>query len=137
MSSIDRESDIQAFREFVRSSPWRFAKTYVESYPHEYTLEDSSQADNFWRAILCIERWGIDESFWNARRKYLHVDERKYWHMGDASSDDLEERPGLINRSWLDVSKYREEAKGLGYADTALDRLVVRWKILLQKAARS
>jgi hypothetical protein len=92
------EADIQWFRNFVQESRWRFAKTYVQSYPHEYTLDEWGDADSFWRAIICIERWGTLESFWSARRKYLYIDERKYWHMGDASSDDLEKQPGLINR---------------------------------------
>ena len=77
------------------------------------------------------------ESFWSAQRKYFYVDERKYWHMGDASSDDPDEQPDLINRSWLDVTKYRDDAKKLDYDDAALDRLVIRWKVLLEKATRT
>jgi hypothetical protein len=124
------------FRKFVMESRWRFAKTYVESYPHEYTLQRWGEANSFWRAILCIERWGVLEPFWTARRKYLYVDERKYWHMGDSSSENIEEHPDLINRSWLDVASYRGEAKELGYDNETLDRLVVRWNVLLEKARR-
>lgn len=134
--TTDREEAMQWFRNFVVASRWRFAKTYVESYPHEYTLERWGDADSFWRAILCIERWGVLEPFWSVQRKYLYIDDRKYWHMGDASSETLEARPGLINRTWLDVGSYREEAKTLGYDDQSLDRLVARWKLLLDKAKR-
>lgn len=132
--TMSREGDLEWFRTFVRDSRWRFAKTYVESYPHEYTLDDWGEAASFGRAIQCIERWGVLESFWSARRKYFYVDDRKYWHMGDASSDDVDERPGLINRSWLDVANYRDEAKKLGFDNETLDRLVVQWKVLLEKA---
>lgn len=134
---MSRDSDTHWFRTFVTDSRWRFAKTYVESYPHEYTLDDWADGDDFWRAILCIEQWGVAERFWSSRRKYFYVDERKYWHMGDASSEDLDERPGLINRAWLDVVNYRDEAKKLGYDEATLDHLVVRWNVLLEKSTRS
>jgi len=133
---VDRDRDLQEFTAFVADSRWRFAKTYVESYPHEYTLDRWGDVDRFWRAIVCIERHGVVESFWSVSRKYLYVDERKYWHMGDQASEKPEDRPGLINRSWLDVSAYREEASLVGYGGQDLDRLVGRWKLLLEKARR-
>jgi hypothetical protein len=134
--TIDREEELLWFRGFVVESRWRFARTYVESYPHEYTLQRWGDAERFWRAILCIERWGVAERFWSSQRKYLYVDDEKYWHMGDPSSQKLDQRPGLINRTWLDVSRYRENARMLGYDDEALNLLVERWNLLLEKARR-
>ena len=55
----EREADLTWFRSFVEASRWRFAKTYVESYPHEWTLERWVDQAIFARAILCIERWGV------------------------------------------------------------------------------
>jgi hypothetical protein len=133
---MDREEDTHWFRNFVVNSRWRFAKTYVESYPHEYTLARWGDQELFWRAILCIERSGAHESFWNAQRRYFYIDDRKYWHMGDASSERLDDRPGLINRSWIEVGNYRDDAKMLGYDEQALDHLVGQWKLLLEKAKR-
>jgi hypothetical protein len=130
----DREADISWFTDFVVNSRWQFAKTYVESFPHEYTLKRWCDVDAFGDAILCIEHWGVMESFFNTQRKYLHVDDRKYWHMGSASSDNAADRPTLINRTWRDVSRYREDAKALGYAEAALDKLVARWNLLLEMA---
>lgn len=129
-----REQDLADFRAFVTRSRWRFAKTYVESYPHEYTLDRWGDADALWRAVQCIERWGIVESFWSAQRKYLHIDERKYWHMGDAASDA---RPTLINRAWLETGRYREDARALGYDEESLDRLAARWSLLMERARRT
>ena len=97
----------------MAATRWRFAKTYVESYPHEYVLQQWGDADAFSKAIQLIEQWGLVESFWKAERRYLYVDERKYWHMGNATSENPAERPTLINRTWLDVSRYRENAKTL------------------------
>ena len=131
---MDRDLDLDWCRAFVADSRWQFARTYVESYPHEYTLERWANSEDFWRAILCIERWGVVESFWSAQRKYLYIDERKYWHMGNALSERAEDRPGLINRTWLDVTAYREDARRLVYDEQGLDRLLGRWKKLLEKA---
>lgn len=131
----EREADLTWFRSFVEASRWRFAKTYVESYPHEWTLERWVDQAIFARAILCIERWGAVEPFWRTQRKYLHVDDRKYWHMGEVGSDDPEKRPTLINRTWLDVDRYRDDAMQLGYAGDRLEQLVDHWKVLLDKAS--
>ena len=54
--------------------------------------------------------------------------------MGDVNAVDAEDRPTLINRTWVDVSGYREEAAKLGYDSAHLDRLVKRWTRLLDKA---
>ena len=75
---MDREEDTDWFRNFVVNSRWRFAKTFVESYPHEYTLARWGDQELFWRAILCIERWGAHESFWNAQRRYFYIDDRAH-----------------------------------------------------------
>jgi hypothetical protein len=56
--------------------------------------------------------------------------------MGDASSERLDDRPGLIKRSWIEVGNYRDDAKMLGYDEQALDHLVGQWKLLLEKAKR-
>ena len=56
--------------------------------------------------------------------------------MGNASSENAEERPTLINRTWLDVAQYRDHAKNLGYDGEVLERLVVQWNTLLEKAKR-
>jgi hypothetical protein len=101
--TLSRDEDVHWFGRFVAESRWRFARTYVESYPHEYVLQRWGDGEAFRQAIDCIERWGTIESFWGAQRKYLYVDDRKYWHMGNAASEKAEERPTLINRTWVDV----------------------------------
>lgn len=51
--------------------------------------------------------------------------------MGNPSSEPAT----LINRSWVDVGLYRDEALRLGYRDE-LDSLVARWRELLRKAGQ-
>jgi guanosine-3',5'-bis(diphosphate) 3'-pyrophosphohydrolase len=129
-----REEQVAEFATFVAGSAWRFAKTYVESYPHEYTLVQTGDTVRFQTAITCIERWGVVESFWRSRRRYLYLDGRKYWHMGLPASEKLEDRPTLINRSWSDVARYRDDARALGYEGDRLEQLVEHWKMKLDQA---
>jgi len=93
---------------------------------------------HLFRAFVDASRWRfaktVTEPFLNTNRKYLHLDERKYWHMGNPSSDKAEEQPTLINRAWLDPANYREEAKALGYDDENLEKMVTRWRFLLERA---
>jgi hypothetical protein len=131
---MNKAEDVARFECFVCSSRWRFAKTYVESYPHEYTLARWDDTETFRASSLCIERWGTPETFLTSRRKYLYVGDRKYWHMGDVTSTNAEEWPTLINRTWLDVSMYRDHAEELGYEAEVLEKLVVRWNMLLNRA---
>ena len=131
---MNKAEDVERLERFVSHSRWRFANTYVESYPHEYTLARWGDSDAFRASILCIEQWGTPESFLTSRRKYLCVGDRKYWHMGDATSNNAEEWPTLINRTWIDVSMYRGHAAELGYEGEVLEKLVVRWNMLLTRA---
>lgn len=129
----NNRQDLLWFATFVADSRWRFAKTYVESYPHEYTLLEGSDPSIFARAVRCIERHGVLEAFWRTSRKYLHVGGRKYWHMEDLVANP-KAAPTLINRSWLDVTQYREDARALGYDEQQLDALSQRWVQMLQRA---
>jgi len=126
--------DLDWFQTFVEQNRWRFARTYVKSYPHEYTLDRWCGAENLARAVDCIECFGVPEPFWGTWRRYLHLGEHKYWHMGDTGSDDPKQRPMLINRTWLDVTRYRGHAEELGFAGDELDELVARWRTLLARA---
>ena len=137
MMGRTREDRLADFADFVAVSSWRFAKTYVESYPHEYTLVQGTDTDRFQSAIACIERWGVVEPFWKSRRRYLHVDGRKYWHMGNPASEKPEDHPTLINRSWTDVARYRDDARALGYEGERLEQLIERWKVKLEQAKRT
>ena len=58
---MDRDTDLDAVWRVVAQSRWRFAKTYVESYPPEYTGLTWAGSDSaaFAHAIECIERWGV------------------------------------------------------------------------------
>jgi hypothetical protein len=54
---------IDELREFVRTSPWTFAKTMPEM-PHGYTLRTkASDAKTFERVVLYIRQAGYEAEF--------------------------------------------------------------------------
>ena len=49
-------------------------------------------------------------------------------------SENPEDRPTLINRSWSDVARYCDDARALGYEGERLKQLVEQWKAKLDQA---
>jgi hypothetical protein len=84
-------------REFVRTSPWTFARTMPE-IPHEYTLrKNAPDAKLFERVVLHIRQAGYKGTFASATYTYLDIDGWKYWTMGAPLEDTT-----LINRARKD-----------------------------------
>ena len=97
-------------------------------------VERWGDADAFWKAILCIERWGVFETFWHAQRKTSTLTNGSTGIWATRRPRRWMNVLGLINRTWLDVARYGEDARQLGYDDTSTGRLVTRWQLLLEKA---
>ena len=70
-------------RAFVERNLWTYART-MPKHPHEYVLLwNSSCEEDFFRFVMTIRRLGYDEYFYTKRIRYLDVDARRYWTMGD------------------------------------------------------
>lgn len=116
----------------IEQAKWKFGWTYARTYPHEYTTKDLCSLEDHARLIDCIERYGAVERFGNERRRYFYFEERKFWHMGDPYSDDPEERPNVINRTWVDVRRHADNVKHVwGPEEVELQQRL--WEIQLQK----
>jgi len=138
LSAANREArlspdEAEDLRLLIERAKWKFAWTYARTYPHEYTTKALCAAHDHARLIELIERHGEMERFGDARRKYFYFDERKYWHMGNPSSDNEADWPNVINRTWLDV---RRHAANVSHRWTAEEvELQMRlWEIQLEKA---
>jgi hypothetical protein len=121
---------------WVEETHWRFAKTYVGSYPHEYTLKRFCTPQAHARVLALVEELGVVEPFLDSRRKYLYFGDRKFWHMGNPASPDPTRHCDVINRTWLDVSRYRDDARRLGFDGPELEGMVRTWHRLLRRARR-
>ena len=80
-------------RDFIERNPWTYAKT-MPKWPHEYVqLWRSTSDEAFFRFVMTIRRLGYDEPFLTKRHRYLDMDGRRYWTMGD-----LLETTWVLNR---------------------------------------
>lgn len=80
-------------REFVASTPWRFAKTYAATWPHEYVVKTPENAPHILALARHIAEHGVPGRFYAQVRPYLHEAGKVYWTM----SEDPEEVT-LVNR---------------------------------------
>ena len=80
-------------RQFVDSTSWRFAKTYAQTWPHEYVVRTPENAAMVLALARHIFEHGVDGRFYSQVRKYHHEGGRVYWFM-DATPEEV----GLINR---------------------------------------
>ena len=92
----------------IERSQWKFAWTYARTWPHEYTIKAESQPEDHALLIQAIEQYGVRIPWGKYQSKYLFFQDHKYWHMGDPYSEDPEEHPNVINRTWLDVRRHRQ-----------------------------
>jgi hypothetical protein len=92
----------------IGRAKWKFAWTYARTYPHEYTTKSMCDEQIHERLIVFIEKYGIVEPFNQYRNKYLYFGDRKYWHMGDPYSEDPEQQPNVINRTFIDIRRHAE-----------------------------
>ena len=92
--------------QLIERTKWRFSWTMARTYPHEYTTKKYCSLEDHARLIDCIESRGVVERFGTRYSKYFYFGERKFWHLGDPRSEDPEQRPNVINRTWVDVRRH-------------------------------
>lgn len=80
-------------RRFVESTPWRFAKTYAATWPHEYVVRTPENAPMLLALARHIFEHGVDGRFYSQVRKYHHEGGKVYWSM-----DSSPETTNLVNR---------------------------------------
>lgn len=132
MKNLPAEKE-EELANLIERTQWKFAWTYARTYPHEYTRKTMSTPEDHARLIECIEKYGVIERFGDSRRKYFYFEERKYWHMGDPQSEDPEQWPNVINRTWVDVRRHAANVKHRWTAEEV--ELQMRlWEIQLEKA---
>lgn len=71
-------------QDYIETHPWKFAKTYAKTYPHEYVVRDWYEKDpdglNAWEHFRSlIWAYGHIENFHAQVNAYLVVGPHKYW----------------------------------------------------------
>ena len=68
-------------KNFIETQNWIFAKTYAETYPHEYIIQERVDNDLFLELAEFIENNGYEEYFYNKKQIYFDFEDFTYWHM--------------------------------------------------------
>ena len=56
----------------------------MPKHPHEYVIHQKGSSDEtFFRFVMTIRRHGYDDHFYLLRIRYLDLDGRRYWTMGE------------------------------------------------------
>jgi hypothetical protein len=110
-------------RHFVETTPWRFAKTYAATWPHEYVVKTPENAETILALARHIFEHGVDGRFYSQVRKYHHEEGKVYWSMADAP-----DAATLINRCERDQTYEARRAAGTLPTGTSsrIDRLPAR-----------
>ncbi|HOT91652.1 MAG TPA: hypothetical protein PLJ78_04840 [Anaerolineae bacterium] len=127
------DDEIEELAQLVERAKWKFAWTYARTYPHEYTTRVLCNPEDHARLIECIERYGVVERFGKSRRKYFYFQERKYWHMGDPHSENPDDWPNVINRTWVDVRRHAENVRHV-WTPEKVELQMRLWEIQLEKS---
>ena len=89
--------------ELIANAPWREAVTYRETWPHEYVVVRKDGQEEL-LAAFC-ERIGRGEGvecrFFHQTRRYLFLDDYKYWIMVECEEVDLDAADHVLNRARL------------------------------------
>ena len=93
-------------KRIIEAVEWTFAKTYADSYPHEYTLRERVGDDELFNDLIrFIRKEGKLKNFYERKIFYLEIDGREYWEMGRPTK-----AAKVLNRAGIDDNKeYRHK----------------------------
>ena len=80
-------------RRFVESTTWTFAKTYAQTWPHEYVVKTAENAPQILALAKHVFEQGVTARFYAEERRYFRENGKVYWSM-----DPSPEATDLINR---------------------------------------
>jgi hypothetical protein len=86
--------------EFINKARWQTAKTYPND-PHEYTIRDWNDDQEFEAAARYVREHGTEERWWGNVRPYYYIGELKYWSMGAPYNETT-----VLNRAVPGTSSY-------------------------------
>jgi hypothetical protein len=69
-------------QEFIASCAWTFAKTYADTWPHEYIVREKVDEARFVDLVTHIRAHGYEGRFYRMRITYFEDGGLVYWTMG-------------------------------------------------------
>lgn len=75
-------------KDFIQNQDWIFAKTYSETWPHEYIVQEQVDNELFLELAGHIDKFGFEDYFYvlyrtsyKIKQSYFEYDSFTYWHM--------------------------------------------------------
>ena len=78
---------------FVDRETWTLAKTYADTWPHEYLVRDQVDEDLFVQLVRHIREFGYEGKFYHQTYTYFEEEELVYWTMGAPITETI-----IVNR---------------------------------------
>ena len=78
---------------FVDGEQWTFARTYAQTWPHEYLVRDRVERDLFVQLVRHIREHGYEGRFYSKLFTYFDEDGLVYWTMGAPVEETI-----IVNR---------------------------------------
>ncbi|NOR54812.1 MAG: hypothetical protein GQ531_01245 [Sulfurovum sp.] len=67
--------------DFIKNTPWLFAKTYADTWIHEYIIQEKVDNYLFLQLAKHIDIFGHEEYFYKKKMTYFDYYGHLYWHM--------------------------------------------------------
>lgn len=71
----------EKLKNFIKEQDWVFAKTYAETWPHEYIVQEKVDNEIFLELANHIDKYGYEDYFYKMKQIYFDYDGFTYWHM--------------------------------------------------------
>ncbi len=68
-------------KEFIENQDWIFAKTYAETWPHEYIVQEKVDNKLYLELANHIDTYGYENYFYKMKQVYFDYNGFTYWHM--------------------------------------------------------
>jgi len=88
-------------KEFIENQKWIFAKTYAETWPHEYIVQEKVDNTLFLELANHIDKYGYIDYFYKMKQTYFDYNGYTYWRMEN-----------IINRCVEQDTYHRREIDG-------------------------
>lgn len=76
MNHIKKDLEI-----FINNSNWIFAKTYAQTWPHEYIVQENVDMKMFLELANYIDSNGYKNFFYTKEMIFFDFNKYTYWHM--------------------------------------------------------
>jgi hypothetical protein len=86
---------------FIKNTEWTFAKTYAQTWPHEYLVKERVDESMFLDMVRHIRQHGYKASFYRMEHTYFQQNGLVYWTMVPPEDDPKwypVEKETIINR---------------------------------------